>query len=289
MKKLLLFCFVLLALSARSGAIEEMPLPRIPEEITERADKFRYAALHFWDALDFNDTSKSADEAFMGQNFANFTLFLAGVPDSLSRSTAAAAFLDKASVNAEALARAKSTARQYLSAYDSPMRDNELWINFLDVMLHSPSLSPEESARCEYEYEMEMKNRIGKPAADFEFELREGGLTTLKDTPTGTEGLYILFYNPDCDHCREAIEQMKNSSKLNADIASGRLAVLAIDAEDDRDEWLLSASSLPSNWTVGFNTDGIVDRDVYVLPSMPTLYLLTPDRKVAGKELPIDF
>ena len=272
-------------LGATAQTPEELPLPQIPEEITDRAERISFATDHYWDALDFNDIRRSADEDFMGQNFANFALFLSYQPDSVGVARAAEIFFDKASVNADAFDTARKTARQYLAYQDSPMHNDETWLTFLDVLSGSPSLSEQDRARYEYEHEMALKNRIGRQAADFEYELPDGRITTLLSTPSGSESLYIIFYNPDCESCHEAIAKMRNSDELNASIAEGKTAVLAIDAEEDRDEWKATLGDMPSNWIVGFNTDGLVDRDLYALPAMPTIYLLDSSYRVIGKDL----
>lgn len=268
----------------REDSSLELPMPAVPDSLTDRGDKLRYVACHFWDALDFGDTSLSADEDFMGQNFANYAFLLAHLPDSVSQTEAASIFIGRAEADPRAMEIAKKTVRQYLTGRDSPVRDEGVWLAFLDAFINYPALSQQDRARYEYEKEAALKNREGTVASDFEFELRLGGKSTLLATPAGSEGMILMFYNPDCDHCEETIEQMRNSAALNEAIAEGRLTVLAVDAEEEYDEWNDTKALLPSNWTVGFNTDGLADRDLYILPSMPTIYLLDADHRVVDKE-----
>lgn len=265
---------------------EELPMPQIPAELTERSERVRYATDHYWDPLDFNDTSRSADEAFMGQNFANFALFLTYLPDSVSVANSAAIFLDKAAVNAEAYALARKTARQYLAGFDSPMRNDEIWLCFLDVLSSRTDLSESDRAKYDYELEMARKNRTGTEASDFAYEKRgTGEESSLKETPAGSKGMILMFYDPDCDHCQATIYEMEESEPLARMLGQGEISVLAVDVEEDKEAWLESNQDLPAPWTVGFNTDSLVDREVYAMSGMPVLYLLDAQRRVVAKDV----
>ena len=268
------------------NAAMELPMPEIPAEITERAARISYVTDHVWDSLDFSDTSRSADPDFMGLNFANFALFLSYQPDSVGVARSAKIFLDKASSSDAAFATARKVARQYLSYQDSPVHNDEIWLVFLDILSQMPNLSEQDKARYDDELEMARKNRIGTVASDFEFENRgDGANRTLLSTPGGSRGLILMFYNPDCEHCLETIDIMRNSELINNLIKRNEITVVAIDAEEDHDYWKQTNATLPAEWIVGFNTDGIIDNDLYAIPSLPTLYLLDSEHRVVAKEL----
>lgn len=262
----------------------ELPMPQIPETITDRNERIAYACNHFWDSMDFNDTTLSLNPEFMEQNFANFALFLSYQPDETARREAARIFLKKAAVNGSALDMARKVARQYLGASDSPMRNDLSWMAFLDVMSGMPEIPEADRARYAYEAEVAAKNRPGTIAADFAFETRGGKPSTLHTTPAGSEGLILLFYDPDCDHCRETIDEMVNSEKLAAKISSGEYALLAVDVEENKAAWVRTNSELPGEWTVGFDTESILDNDLYAIPSLPSIYILDRDYTVKARE-----
>lgn len=267
-----------------SDEVIELPMPVIPDSLTERRERALYAAMHFWDELDFNDTILSADERFMSQNFANFSVILAAQSDSLARAQAAANFLEKAACNPRAFELAKETAERYLAEHDSPVHDNNSWLAFTDVLRNMPQNPKYEQDRYEYHYASALKNREGIKASDFEYELRNGKKNTLHKTPTGTKGLLVFFYDPDCDHCKKTAAKLRQNETLGEMIDNGRLKVLAVAAETERNIWLENLDFLPDNWKVAFNTDEIAEREIYDFPSMPVIYLLDKDYKVISKD-----
>ena len=136
-----------------------------------------------------------------------------------------------------------------------------------------------QEAREKYLREIAAKNKPGSTAADFLFELRDGSQTTLHEFSTQANSpILLIFYDPDCHHCLEVMQAIKDSS------LPAQCRILAIDAEDDRDLWDASAQSLPENWSVGFALDPIQDDDTYVFLNSPTLYLLSPDKTVILKD-----
>lgn len=262
-------------------------MPEIPAELTERGERARYVAMHFWDTLDFTDRSKSTSEDFMGLNFANFALILSMQADSAAVGDAAAKFMRRAAADPEAFAMAREIAEGYLTERESPMRNAETWLALTDGLRSMEELGSAERERYSYLHSMALKNRTGSPAEDFEYEPRgrKGERKTLYGTPTGSEGLVLLFYDPDCSHCEQTVKDLQGYRLLNSLIDGGKLKVIAIAAETERALWENTADMMPGNWTVGYNTDGIADREAYDLPEMPVIYVLDRDFKVAGKEL----
>lgn len=143
------------------------------------------------------------------------------------------------------------------------------------------SMDEAERLREKYRLQMERKNSVGSTAADFHFVTRSGEQTSLHELRT--EGnLLLIFYDPDCDDCHEA---MKSLAGFNA---SGKFHVVAIDSEEDRERWEQTASSLPEDWTVGFATDPIQDDETYYIMTMPTIYLLDKDKTVLLKDTTLE-
>ena len=96
--------------------------------------------------------------------------------------------------------------------------------------------------------------RVGTPAADFSFEIRDG------------RPMLLLFYDPDCDHCMQTIAELSGSELLNGAVARGDLVVVAVYAGfdgSDRAAWLRTLNRLPSVWTVDFDRGTIYTRDLY--------------------------
>lgn len=78
-----------------------LPMPEIPENITVPAKRAAYAAVKWWDHVDFKDHKRSLDTAFMEQNFSNFVMVLANA-DTVAIQKAVDTLMDKAEKDPEA-------------------------------------------------------------------------------------------------------------------------------------------------------------------------------------------
>ena len=125
-------------------------------------------------------------------------------------------------------------------------------------------------------------------AANFSYVTRDGKRRSLRDTKVNGS-LLLIFYDPDCDHCKEIMAELQANGTLSAAIVGGRMTVLAVYAGEDRELWQETAPSLPERWIVGLDTSDLEEKGLYVLRAMPTLYLLDSDKKVILKDvLPAD-
>lgn len=71
-------------------------------------------------------------------------------------------------------------------------------------------------------------------------------------------------------------------------VSGGALRVLAVCAEEDRALWERTKSDLPADWTVAYDVSGILQKELYVLPAMPTIYVLDSDNTVVLKDPRMD-
>ena len=147
----------------------------------------------------------------------------------------------------------------------------------------SKPISPDKE-RILFEKEMSKKNRVGSKAADFEYIDGEDNIVSLYHTKTGSKGIVLLFYDPDCSHCLETIEILKSNQDLSEAIKNEKITLMATDIQGDKQLWELTRKSLPEEWLKAFNIDNIEDRDAYWFKSLPAIYFLTPDYKVKIKE-----
>ena len=66
----------------RSGYV--LSLPDVPPSLTAPEERAAYIIAHFWDGMDFGDTLRCRDRAFMEQNFVNYlSLFPHAGPETL--------------------------------------------------------------------------------------------------------------------------------------------------------------------------------------------------------------
>lgn len=256
----------------------ELPFPVPPDSLTEPEERAAFVAGHFWDTLDFR-SREAVDTAFMEQNFANFLGVIAMTPRDGAYS-AIGNLLSKAAVNPEAAELLDGIVDKYLDDPNSPMRDEEIYILFLENVRDGEGVSSEKRERAVYRLGQAMKNRRGTTATDFHFVTRDGERTTLLNS-LGDGMTLLMFYDPDCEQCAEAKELLEKTP-----LQPG-VKILAIDVAADRELWDKTKDKMPREWITGFATDPIDDEELYVLPALPTFYLLDPNGTILLKDPPL--
>lgn len=180
-------------------------------------------------------------------------------------------------------------AEKYLYTIGSPMQSEEHFIPFLEAIAHTPLLNDTEKSRPRFLLSAALKNRPGTIATDFAYFTPEGDHRTLHTTPSA-HCLLLMFYNPDCTHCRQTIALLHDDRLFKQMLHDGLLTVLAINTENTpetapRPEAAPRAGNrLPTDWMAGTASHTLTDNELYILPSMPTLYLLDKEKHVLLKE-----
>lgn len=266
-------------------SVLELPLPPIPDSIKDPVGRANFVVERFWDEMDFSDTLLSCNKDFLEQNFANYIGFSV-YADTAAFRKSVASLLKKASAQPEAYRRLTDVADLYLYNPDSPMLNEELYLVFLQEEIKLPFPDEAVELRRKMQLEDASKNRPGMKAADFAFVTTGGKKMKLSQTPPTPETL-MIFYNPDCDNCREVMAMLASSPEVNAAIEAGDLTVVAIHSGEDKDFWKETADELPSNWIVGFE-EGLIDAEgLYSLRASPTMYLLDAGKRVLIKDVRI--
>ncbi len=208
---------------------------------------------------------------------------MAGSGDSITTAKEVTGFFDGIKHDEEVIALADSLVAAYLNDPNSPVRDEAKYIFFLENMLKSDTLPEAVRERGRERLRIARINRPGMVAADFDYIDIFGKRHSLHDEINGTT--LLVFYDPECGHCSEILNELAGSRMVNEAIGNGELKVLAIYAEGKRSVWDKSKRSMPGNWQTGYDVTGILDKDLYDLPAMPTLYLLDADCRVIAKDL----
>ena len=261
----------------------ELPLPKVPADLREPAARANHVINHFWDAMDFRDTLCSHNNDFMEQNFANFiSVFPYAEPSA--RKSAVQTLLNKAEADSAAYVLLADIAELYLYEPNSPMLNEDFYIIFLEQFAESQVLGEYGTIRPRWQLEAAKKNRPGMKAADFSYITREGERSTLRKTPA-VKRLLVIFYDPDCEHCKEIIGGLREDPLLTRLVADKELQVLAVHSGEQRELWQQTASQLPAGWIVGYESGVMQESGAYVLRAMPTMYLLDSDKTVILKDV----
>lgn len=251
-------------------------LPEAPASAVTPQEIATYQLSHFWDGMDFADTTLTRNEKFMKANVGRYmSLFAKADADSLP------------AITARFLSRATADERSRFLLYDvmteaSQPDEAAIWLSEW-IKLPVDSYELEEPR---YRLNAYLKNRPGTRAADFPYVTASGEKSTLLDT--SAPRLLMLFYDPDCDHCVATINRLRQEWTISDAIAAGKLKVLAVYTEGDQDLWRSTAGQMPSEWIVSTDNGRILEEELYDIPEMPGIYLLDANKTVILRDPSIE-
>ena len=258
--------------------------PTIPSNITSPEERAEYLLIHFWDNFDFNaDYSEST--LFVEQSLVDFLSVLPYAPTDETVIMAFDILLSKSSTNSALQKDLYRLIDIYLANTDSPMRNDKLYINYLKSSLSQPGLTEADIMRKKDMIDMLSKNMEGELATDFSYKTADGTEHTLLSTLPQESDLILIFFDPNCESCEEVMAEMIKSDNLKKRIDSGEINLLAVYSGNNFSAWKRKEAMLPDTWTVGINENEIEDSELYYFPSLPSIYRLSPDGIIKGKEL----
>lgn len=267
-----------------AAANQKFTLPDIPATLVSPEERAKYLVGHYWDNFDFGDTSLMHRPEITEQAFVDFIDILRyNQPEDAAN--AEHTMLEKAMTGSPAMfAYFVDMYEKYLYDPNSPMMNEELFIPVLQYIVSSDKVGEFEKIRPAHQLEMALKNRKGSIATDFTYTLASGAKKKLSGITT--EYTLLMFYNPDCESCRETKRQIVNSPVINANLH--RMTILAIYPDKDVALWKKSLADTPAGWTVGYDDGELIrGKEVYDLKAIPTLYLLDRNKKVLLKDAPV--
>lgn len=262
----------------------DLIIPEAPPTIADPQAIAAYTIVHFWDNMDFTDTTLVADTTFMELNFAKY---LSAFPYAGYEAAAEAAetLMKQAEATPQAYRQVMAVAERFLTSPNSTMRDEEIYYLFLQAIDKSTYLDDTRKTRVKAQIADVLKNRAGTPAADFDIIDTEGNRTTLYKEADPQQIRLIIFYDPDCNHCKEIIDELRQLPQLNDAIATGGLKVMAVYPDGDINMWERARDEIPAEWFNGYSPNGaITENELYTLPAMPVFYVIAPDNTILLKD-----
>ena len=274
----------------------EFPMAEIPVMITEPMERLTWLSQHFWDRFTATDSLYFCDSVTVNgvpalqleQQLGMFATLVEEIPlpDGVK---AMELFFDRL----EAFQRAKPSgnvlpetvalASRYFYDPNSPVRSEDLYLPFVSRLASSPLIREDYRQGYAWDARMCALNRTGTQAADF----------TFIDTAGKRRSLYsiraprtlLIFGNPDCQACRELLEQMESYPEISAQIADGSLKVLDIYIDEDIALWKERMHSYPAQWINGYDPSyAIRENLIYNVRAVPSLYLLDAKKTVLLKD-----
>jgi len=239
--------------------------------------------LHFWDQFDMNDTAQVKNPDKGEQRLADFLGLLSRTPDSAMRDRAVDSMLNKAKSNRASFDHFVKLYEHYLYDGNSPMRNDVLYESVLRYLIKTDLLSDLEKEAYRPVYKLVLRNKVGQIAEDFSYITADGSTQKLSDGKA--KFTLLLFYDPDCSHCKETIQQLRDTPQLVQLFAQLQVKILAVDPWGDRNKWKNYQSELSYEWINGFDNEGkVLAFNLYDLKASPTIYLLDENKRVLLKD-----
>ena len=242
--------------------------------------------MHYWDRFDFTDTTGIRGSAFLEQALKDYLILLRAA-SSERQAEGLKTLVQKAGQGTPKamLLFFDEKLEEYLAYSYSPLQNNEQYIAVLEAILQSDRYDEDEKIRPATLLELCLKNRVGSVAEDFAYALSDKDSPVFRLHDLKAERLILLFFDPECLHCRQLIDQMKQSPTLNAQQQSGRLKILTIYPYADVEAWRERVGILSANWINSYNPESsILSDELYELKITPALYLLDGQKRVIVRE-----
>ena len=271
MKTRLFTLFVLWACTlVQAQAQQSFPYPAIPDTLRSVEQRAGYLSEHYWDNYNFADTLLLKSKEVTEQGFVNFIDILNRFDlDNASKGVAhkdiaqkdiaqkditqkgIACFTRKAFSNAAAKERFENLIEHYFEDQLSPVRNDRVYLIFLEEMKNSPCFDETEKERIAFKIKTTNKNLPGDIAINFKFKDESGKEHQLSDYKD--QKVILYFYDPDCENCHKVSAWLKQQT-IPADIK-----VLKMIADNH----------------ISY---------IYSLKNMPTIFLLDKENKVILKD-----
>lgn len=274
------------------------PEVAVPAMITDRTDRLEYAVEHYWDRfLEMSGRSDSLHVNGVPLNdvegqFGTYSSLLWQVPVDIAVKSVSELF-DEAETSAmkdtasNAFRVLANLAEKYLYDANSPVRNEEFFLPYVQGLANSEQTDPDLRLSYEYIASMCALNRIGQKATDFAFTDVKGRVCTLYGVKA--EYTLLFFINPGCHNCKEITQLIKSDDKITALEKTGRLSVVSIYIDEEISKWKEAAPTYPKDWICGYDHKYLIrSEQIYNVRAIPSLYLLDKDKKVILKDAPQD-
>ncbi|MDR1516739.1 MAG: DUF5106 domain-containing protein [Dysgonamonadaceae bacterium] len=273
---------------AQSIVPDTFVLPTVPAVITQPKARYEYLSTHFWDRFDFTNRNLIGDDNFLEQALVDYLAVLRSIPPQ-KVSPSVVYTLKKAEADSVMYAHFAKFFEKYLHDPNSPVRNEDFYIAILQNLVKSPVLSDADKSKYNFQLEMVFKNRVGKIATDFTFTTASGHKATLHSL--ASEYLLMIFFDPDCPSCKENIKYLNESQAIQHALSlntPGRtlLTIVTVYTEGNVGEWKAKLNNLPGNWINVYDAErAIVNKKLYDIRAIPTIYLLNKDKIVLQKDV----
>jgi thiol-disulfide isomerase/thioredoxin len=274
------------------------PFPKVtvPEAYIDQQDRVEYTCSHYWDG--YLAGTGQTDSAFvlgvergeLEQALSNYIAILGMAPLKDAQKCMAKFFegvceVQKRDTLSQFYTQFTQMVADYLYNPNSPMRDEDLYLPFVQGLAESPLTREDMRPAYRYEAMVCALNQRGTIAPDFSARKMDGSVFTLH----GISAPYTLlfFSNPGCGSCKEIISQI--NSQFGEMVDNGGLAVVNIYIDDQINDWYEYIQHYPEKWYNGYDYKFVIRNEVlYDVRAIPSLYLLDAEKRILAKDAPLE-
>lgn len=273
--------------SSLSQPITQFPYPDIPTMLVQPEERKEFLLNHYWDNFPFSDTTALKKPDVTEQGYVNYIALLADDETTNElRKEALDKFCARFTQDKQAFKAFSKLADDYLANPNSPQYNESLYALYLQAMIDCSSVDDVRKSTFRFKLDLISRNNPGDKASDFVYILPGSKRSSLMQTKAKGNKLLLIFYDPDCPHCREIMSQMIADRALSDAIDAEKVTVLAVYTEGDETVWTNTLPDMPRNWIVATDRSAIKDKSLYDLKAMPSLYLLDGSKTVILKDAP---
>ena len=278
--------------------LRAFPMPEIPAVYTAPDQRREYMLDHFWDRFFAGDgpcdtgAVLGVEHGEVEKQVALFAQLLEQVPMEQAQAKMRHFFRQVEQKQAADTAShvyllMEEIVSRYLYDPNSPVRNEDLYLPFVEGLAASPYTREEVRPGYAYEARMCALTPYGSVAPDFRFTDLRGRTRSLHGVRARTTLLF--FSNPGCYACQEIIQTLQAVPGIDGMIGRGALAVVNVYIDEEVDKWREYAPNYPADWLCGYNADGrIRDEHLYNVRAIPSLYLLDEDKHILMKDAPTE-
>ena len=272
------------------------PAVQVPEAYADAGDRLAYAAEHYWDAY-FAGSGRTDSLLLLGvpsgeveQALANYIALLDGQDLGAAQKNVRRFFggiceVQRRDSSSQFYTQFTQTVARYLYDPNSPLRDEDLYLPFVQGLAESPLTRDDMRPAYRYEAMMCALNPRGSVAPDFKARRADGSVFSLHGV--NAPCTLLFFSNPGCHSCKEIIEDI--GAELSDMVSSGALAVVNVYIDDDLDAWREYVGNYPQEWYTGYDYLRVVrDELLYDVRAIPSLYLLDAEKRILAKDAPFE-
>lgn len=248
-------------------------------------EQFDEAIYRYWDRFDFECGERviEYDTINIMQAFADYAAYIDVGMEPMQRDSLLKGLMHRAEASRPVLDFFAYVTEGVLHDPNSPMRNDELYIPILEVLVESPLYDEYDRILPLYDLELARQNRIGNVANDIVYTLASGKTGRLHSIDS--DYVIVMFSNPGCPMCREIIEEITSSPLINEMMENDLVEVLAIYPDEDLVAWRDHISDIPRSWINGYDAGmRITEARSYNLQAIPSLYLLDNEKRVIIKD-----